>query len=152
MARINLSVGRQRVTRALDPSNAAYVRQMQRQMQGLMTNLATVIESIKEASPDALLYATQPIFDTSQALVPVDTGRLKRSGFHEARRTYRGATVAIGYARGGSPDYAAIVHERTELNHASPTQAKYLHEAVNRHTQHIVPRYAEYIKRDTGLS
>ena len=149
---IRLNVGRQNITRALSPADAGYVVGMRNQMRMLKKNMEAVIEGIEDATPRALRHGLRPIFRTSQRLVPVDTGALKASGFLEVRRTTRGATGAVCYAKGGRPFYASIVHERLDLRHKSPTQAKFLEEAVNRHIGNFARRVREFIRDDTGLT
>lgn len=150
--RSKLIVGRQTVNHNVEPNEADYVRVINEQMDAVRKNLQTVIGAIEDASPEGLEYALTPMFNTSQRLVPVKTGRLKRSGFLEAVRTSYGARVAIGYGRGGHPSYAAIVHERMDFAHKAPTQAKYLEEAVNRHLGNVSRRYRDYIRGRTGLT
>lgn len=152
MARIRLPAGRQRIDWFVSPTEKHYTRQMRAQMEGVLKNLQKVIDSIEDASPQGLLYAVQPIYDESQRLVPVDTGDLRASGFIETRRRLRGAQVVVGYARGGRPHYAALVHERLDFFHQPPTQAKYLEEPAVRNLGNILPRYIEFVQRDTGLT
>jgi hypothetical protein len=120
-------------------------------MKQVINNLQKVINSIQATSPDALIYALTPIFRESQRLVPVKTGRLKRSGFLEARVTSKGATAVIGYAKGGVPHYAAMQHERMDFRHAEPTQAKFLEQPAMQLMHDIPALYAEYIRAKLGL-
>lgn len=151
MARAILTLGRTQTHRQT-PSQVGYVGVVNKQMKTIRDNLSKVIKAINTSSPQALEYALTPMFNTSQRLVPKKTLELKRSGFLEARRTAYGATVAIGYGRGGKPIYAPIVHERTELHHANGTQAKYLQEAVQRHIRNVPRRYAEFVRDQLGLN
>lgn len=151
MARISFPIGYQRIPASTRPSQASYTRAIRSQMEQIIKNAQAVIAAIEGDSIDALKYALEPIYDESQILVPVDTGRLKASGFIEARKTGRGVTGAVGYGKGGDPYYAVYVHEHLELRHEAPTQAKFLEEAVNRHIDEIPERYAEYIRNSTGL-
>lgn len=146
MARINVNVGRQRISRAMEPHEAGYVSNITTQMVNIRTNLKKIVDGIHGATPAAIKHGLQPIFDTSQVLVPVKTGKLKRSGFLEAHQTMRGASGSVGYAKSGNPHYAALVHERTEFYHAPPTQAKFLEEAVKRELSKVEPRIHGYMK------
>lgn len=123
-------IGRVRVTKVVSPSEAAYIGQMKSQSDQIVRNMQKAISHIEKTTVDSLLFGLEPIYDESQRLVPVDTGRLKRSGFTEARKRAGGATAQIGYARFGRPFYAAFVHERIDIRHAAPTQAKFLETAV----------------------
>ena len=149
--KIRISVGRQRIHANTPLYQQAYVSEMRKQMLGIRKNLLKVIGGIENASTEGLLHAMQPIFDESQMLVPVDTGKLKRSGFLRSGPTSTGTSAAIGYGKGGSPWYAPVVHEALFFHHESPTQAKFLSEAVNRHINEILPRYASYVSGVTGL-
>lgn len=149
---LRVNVGRQRVTHVAGPSEANYTRSIRTQMLQIRNNLLKAIEAIENVTPAALIHGLRPMFDTSQILVPVKTGRLKHSGFVVAERTSTGAAAAIGYGKGGNPFYAGFVHERLDLRHAAPTQAKYLEEAVNRHIAQFPSRVADYIKQQTGLT
>lgn len=151
MARLQFPIGRQRLTPNVRGSEAASTRDVRRQMQQILDNAKDVIQAIEGNSPAALIYAVQPIYDESQELVPVDTGKLKDSGFVEVRSTTRGATAVVGYAKGGDPDYAVWVHEHLEVHHEPPTQAKFLEEAVNRHIEEVPERYAYFVKNSLGL-
>ena len=148
MARIQLHVGR-RTTK--DPLDADYVNAMMKEIKAIERNLVTVMKTAKNLLPGALKAGVKPIFDESQRLVPVDTGKLKASGFVNARMTQKGAKVDIGYGKGNRPDYAMMVHERLESAHASPTQAKYLTQAVQMHTSEILPAVQQYMKQHMGL-
>ncbi len=151
MAALKFPVGRQRIDSFVSPSEAGYTRAIRTQMKQVIANAKKVVDTIEFVSEEALIFALQPIYEKSQELVPVDTGKLKRSGFVSAKR-FRGKIQGIvGYAKAGNPSYAALVHERMEFRHASPTQAKFLEEAVNQHTADIVPRYVKYVKDNVGL-
>ena len=151
MATGRLSVGQIKGTPRGSASHQRFAKSVQAQMAKVTENLNKVIRSIEATSPLALRYAVKPIYDESQNLVPVDTGKLKASGFIEVRKNTRGVTAVIGYARGNNPHYAAFVHERLDLYHEPPTQAKFLEEAANRHMGKIPARYADYVKRHVGL-
>jgi len=115
-------------------------------------NLLKVVNHIDNITPEAIRFALKPIFDESQRLVPVDKGTLKASGFVEVRKTATGASAAIGYARHGKPNYAGFVHERLDLRHAAPTQAKFLETAVNTHIDDFRRRLVLFYQKQTGLN
>ena len=81
-------------------------------------------------TPEFLVFALQPVFDKSQEYVPVRTGALKRSGYIEAQQQSGGAIAEVGYARGGQPQYATLVHELVDIPHAPPTRSKFLQAAL----------------------
>lgn len=149
---LRLSVGRIRKTVAIQPSEGGYISSIRNQMNLIKGNLLKVVNHIENVTPSALRFGLQPIFDESQRLVPVDTGDLKASGFIEVRTTGSGVTsAAIGYGRFGKPFYAGFVHERLDLRHASPTQAKFLEAAVNTKINTFKRRVALFYQKQTGL-
>jgi len=150
---LGFQVGRVRVTNVPSPSEARYIRSIRDQMKTIRNNLLRTIDRIEGVTPAAIRFGLQPIFDESQELVPVDTGRLKRSGFIETRTQASGRISAeIGYGRFGIPHYAAFVHERTDIPHAGKTQAKFLEAAVNKHIGSFARRVQLHIKRESGVS
>lgn len=127
---VQVSIGRVRKTKVVSPSEGSYIQSIREQMKAIQDNLETVVEHLEKVTPEAIRFGLEPVMEESQRLVPVDTGRLKRSGFIETRRTSGGAVAAIGYGRFGVPHYAGFVHERVDIPHASPTQAKFLEQAI----------------------
>jgi hypothetical protein len=81
---------------------------------------------------EGLDKAAVVLYNKSQELVPVDTGRLKASGqiANNGKKGF-GAETLVEYGGPEAP-YAFIVHERLDVHHEPPTQAKYLTAAVNR--------------------
>tara|TARA_Y100000310_G_scaffold212376_1_gene213216 strand:+ start:3511 stop:3942 length:432 start_codon:yes stop_codon:yes gene_type:complete len=68
------------------------------------------------------------IWERSQILVPVRTGRLKGSG-----RVEKATSVGKKYISAGvvyTAPYATYVHESTEILHTPPTRSKYLEAAM----------------------
>lgn len=76
-------------------------------------------EAVEKGNEDL----AKAIYNESQTLVPVDTGRLKRSG--EIRQ--RTNSISILY----TAPYAIWVHERVELSHDNG-QAKFLEEPAKK--------------------
>ena len=107
-----------------------------------------------EGASAGLYQAGTVLMATSQAIVPVDTGTLKRSG-HVEEPVYTGdhveITVGYGYgqeypekaANGDSRHgYAYWVEVREELKHKPPTQARYLSTAAKA----IEPALGEFVQ------
>ncbi len=146
-------VGRRRLDKFVSPSEAGYTRAVRSSMRQVVNNFKKIVAGIQNASPAALAHAVEPIFQESQTLVPVDTGALRNSGFVETGFDSSGVAFAVvGYAKAGRPPYAALVHERVDVFHNSPTQAKFLEEAMNRNLDKILPRYAAFVRGAVGLS
>jgi len=87
-----------------------------------------------------LAQLTEDVFALSQQLVPVDTGRLKASGYRRAL----GFNFVIGY----NTEYAAYVHEIIDNYHAPPTQAKFLQDAFVKVMNGLIATYGEAIIPD----
>ena len=78
----------------------------------------------------AMKNALKPTLELAKSYTPIKSGRLRRSGFIESE-VFRGRPrVVIGFAKGGNPPYADIVHERSDIVHVKPTRAKFLTVAV----------------------
>ncbi len=114
-------------------------------MESAEYKMARIIKKIKDATPEALEYALEPMFDKSWYYVPVDTGELKLSGFLEAEQTPRGATAVIGYAADGNPNYAVFVHEMIGYKHEAPTRSKFLEAAMYEHLDEVLPRIRDFL-------
>ncbi len=151
MARFNVGVGRQRVTTKTSSFEAGYVGELRGQFKSVAQTLKKIVSHIENVTPEALIHGLEPIHKQSLVFVPVWTGALKRSAFLEARKTTRGVSASIGFARGGSPHYAAHVHEAVGIPHRGDEQAKFLEAAVNMHIDKVQPRVADYMQRSIGL-
>lgn len=106
------------------------------------SKLQAKVDAVENAMPRALEHGLEPIYDTSQVLVPKDTGRLMQSGLLETERTSKGVTGYVSY----DTEYAMIQHENLEFMHTPPEQAKYLEEAFNRHGDDVEDRMAEFLR------
>ena len=82
---------------------------MAKTLKGVMTEFAALQRELATASEASLREVAEPVLKRSQELVPVDTGRLRDSGFIATERTPNGARAVVGYARDGDPDYAITV-------------------------------------------
>lgn len=107
--------------------------------------LTRIINKIKDATPEALEYALEPMFDKSWTYTPVDTGELKLSGYLQAEQGPKGATAVIGYAADGKPGYAVFVHEMVGYKHEAPTRAKFLELAMYEHLDEVLPRVRDFL-------
>lgn len=140
--RIKVNIGLQTALRreALYPDEAGYVTNMRQQSRAITDNLIALLDQAKEITPDIMLETLQPTFQRSQEYVPVDTGKLKGSGYLEVTEFRGKPRVEMGYAKGGDPFYAVRVHEDLEFRHDPPTQAKFLERAVNEDSGNYVSR------------
>lgn len=149
---VQFPVGSRRLAKGNTSASAGATRNVRQQMAAVQRNFQRIINSVEDVTEEAVREGLQPIYDESQVLVPVDTGRLKASGFIQTRRTSRGVSGVVGYAPGSNPPYAAIVHERLDLNHESPTQAKFLEVAVMNNFEGFRQRLVTAIRRGLGFS
>lgn len=74
------------------------------------------------------------IKNTALPLTPIEFGNLRGSWYSEVKQQSDNIGVEVGYGA----SYAVFVHERTELHHASPTQSKFLEEALKREEKRIL--------------
>lgn len=136
---LRVRVGRARVTRVVSPAEASYIRSINAEMRQIVRNMTTVVKSFDKVTPEILENALTPTFNLSQRLVPMATGRLKRSGYLESGVRNGISWVEIGYGKGGNPPYTVFVHEKQEIRHAPPTRAKFMQAALQE-TQNIIMR------------
>lgn len=97
--------------------------------------VAKVLEALAKAGEnyidalDAAVYEKgQMILGDAKTLCPVDTGRLRATGYC-APPTDQGGPTQIGFGT----DYALAVHEKIEIPH-KVGEAKFLEKAVNMNT------------------
>ena len=109
------------------------------------------LRRLSKAYPDALkmglLEEAYRIEAASVALVPVDFGRLQGTHYvSPPEEKGDDVTVEIGYGT----DYAVYVHERTELQHRPPTQAKFLQQPLEAARSGFFARLAARIRARAG--
>lgn len=91
-----------------------------------MAKLSRLGPKVRQALRAALYQEAEAIMGASKEIVPVDTSALKTSGHVRPPEEQGGAiTVTLGYGGPAAP-YAIYVHERLDVRHKPPTQAKYL--------------------------
>lgn len=79
-------------------------------------------------------------------LTPIDKGPLRASGRVERPEiTPSGASVVIGFG-GAAADYAVIVHENPNAEHAPPTQYKFLEQPALEHQRDLDKRLASHLE------
>jgi len=94
-----------------------------------------IIRNIEERVERAVEEIAQEILDASNDRVPVDTGKLERSGDIE----YNGTRATVFY----DAPYAAEVHERTELSYDNG-EARFLKKGrveIEADVENILDRY-----------
>ncbi len=157
MAKINVGVGSESllhraIPRRYTATGIAATRDARAAMAAVSRQINGIIAAIDGATPDAILAGLLPIFQKSQEYCPVETGVLVGSGYVQTEKTWRGAVGNIGYALNNDPDYAAIVHERVDLNHEPPTQAKFLELAIMEEMGSFKERVVSVLRSAGGFS
>lgn len=90
----------------------------------VMNNLTKLSRTIPEAVVIGMVALAEVIMADAVERVPVDTGRLRQSGYIAPPTSVMGA-VEMGFGT----DYAIPVHERTEVSHTTG-EAKFLEKAI----------------------
>jgi hypothetical protein len=95
-----------------------------------------------EGMAPVLALALKPTLELSAEYCPKDTGTLVASRYLEVEAFRGQSRVEIGYARGGEPHYAIVVHEDPSKTHAPPTRYKFLEVAINEDWGNVTQRLA----------
>jgi hypothetical protein len=101
-----------RVNRA--PTNGSKFAITNRSRAGIgsiLDNLNRFIQGVRDVCPEVLIEALEPTMDKAIEYCPVKDGTLRSSAYLETEQ-FRGRSVAaMGFAKGGQPNYAIYVHE-----------------------------------------
>lgn len=145
---------RRRVNAYVGPNNGMAAGKSGRALSDMLIG---ILDQVYDASEEIMLEALEPTFEKSQMYCPVETGKLKNSGYLEVNAFRGNPRVEIGYGFGGSPKnkmgkpYTAYVHEMLELKHEPPTRAKWLQAAVMEDLDLIMERLSIGYKTSLGL-
>lgn len=122
-----VSVGARRVSESSNPLEY----DAQKSFRKVEKELQNFIGHVKGNMGWVLLDGLQIVLETSQWLCPKDTGELVESGYVATSKIGKNRVGAeVGYAKGGKPHYALVVHEDLTKAHEAPTQAKFLETAL----------------------
>lgn len=146
--RFSASVGS--YTRKATGSPYAMAQQARSDFQKIVRNWQRFVNHVENVSADIMVEALKPTFDLSQTYTPKLTGALRESGYIETTHRGKMPRVEIGYGKHGSPEYAAIVHEKVEYRHNPPTRSKFLEAAMNETVGELRNRLIVQYKRITG--
>jgi hypothetical protein len=130
-------------------SQQALNAQFQASLNDVMSNLNAFIDEVDGIVPDVLIESLEPTFGKALEYCPEKSGRLRNSGYLEARKYYKGAEVEIGFGRGGNPDYAIFVHEMP-FYHEPPTRGKFLQAALEEDYFSILTSIPRLLREATG--
>lgn len=147
MAKVKAGVG---ISRASNTFAGRYSGDARKEMRAIILELNRRINNISKLTPLALEEAMTPTFAKAIAYTPVDTGKLRSSGYMITKQGDKGPEVEIGFGKGANPPYAAYVHEMTDIPHAAPTRAKFLQSAIEEDIDIIPKRIAAALRRLTG--
>jgi hypothetical protein len=104
-------------------------------------NIGKLKRRYPEAMAAALYQEGNVILGASLKKTPVDTGRLRATGYVSPPVGEDNPIVEIGYGT----DYGIYVHERTELRH-TVGESKFLEKAVNEASGGYLKRLGERVK------
>jgi hypothetical protein len=150
MAQVNLHIGKIRSQGRQYPWEPGYVESIRAQCKDLTNIITSIVTQFGEASEDLILEALEPTFEKAKSYTPYRTGELRGSGYLE-KVGFRGRPrVEMGFARGGFPHYAVLVHEDLNMYHNPPTQAKFLQRAVEEDIADIAIRIGQNYKKFMG--
>ncbi len=127
-------------------SELGATKSLRSQMEDLEREFARVLQVLGDATVEAVEEALDPIDIRMHELVPVDTARLINSSYLEVKKGKFGVEAELGFARGGDPFYAVLVHEDLTMSHEPPTQAKFLQQAVAENIDNIMPIMQEFMR------
>jgi len=149
---IRARVGRVRATTSRGKIHPGYERAIQGQMNAILKEYRRWADHVKGQGAEVLREALMDtFFKARDVYTPIRTGDLRDSGFLEAGKSSSGSFVVIGFGRGGSPHYAALVHERTDFFHKPPTRSKFLQVALEEDANEIQARILKGYKHVAGF-
>ena len=96
----------------------------------ILQGLTEFIDGVRGNAGEILVEALEPTFGKALEYCPVASGTLRDSGYLELEEGKKSSVVAIGFGRGGQPDYAIFVHEIPRA-HEAPTRHKFLQDALD---------------------
>lgn len=140
MPNIKLQIGKIRSRGTKYPWEPGYVQAINEQCKDLMALIKQVVKQFEDVTPEICKEALEPTLELAKYYCPKDTGALVESAYLEVRGFRGQPRVEIGFARGGNPYYAVVVHENLEMHHEHPTQAKFLERAVHEDLPNIEER------------
>ncbi|MGA9772360.1 MAG: hypothetical protein WBV94_25225 [Blastocatellia bacterium] len=116
----------------------------------LLRDLSAAGERAISGLERTLYPGAEKVMAKSKRLCPALSGALRASGHVERPvRSGAGVEIKLGYGN-SSVGYAEIVHERMDVEHASPTQAKFLEQPMIEALPEIEAAVAEEMKRAFG--
>jgi hypothetical protein len=118
-------------------------------LNGILENYQAFADHIEEVTPEVLKEAMEPTLRKAEVYCPKDTGRLVDSSYLEVETRRGQHVVAIGFGKGGQPDYAVYVHEMP-YEHAAPTRSKFLQAALDEDYATFTARVPQLLRAAAG--
>jgi hypothetical protein len=112
------------------------IDQLKNQLEEITDTVLNAVEAQMEIEIAALLRE-------SQEIVPRRTGGLHDSGYSEVERNDSKITGRVGF----SAPHAMEVHENLDVQHAAPTQAKYLVEPLFARAPEVIGRLRAVVRK-----
>lgn len=103
----------------------------------MMQRLRQADRQVKAKAIARMNQFANHVLGDAQEITPVDTGALQASGTVEPAELEASGNIKaqIGF----NTDYAAAVHERLDVQHEAPGQAKFLATAIKNNQPKLVP-------------
>lgn len=121
--------------------NKAFTKSARESMSDIIRQIDTLFRNTKAQLPEVMEAVLEPTLGLSMVYCPIKTGKLIESAIINSGFKNGKAFASITYGDGGKIHYAAMVHERTDLNHVYPTRSKFLQAAL----EEDLPNYKERI-------
>lgn len=123
-------MGSRYVRNTQNASTQALTAQFRQQIGGILEALGEFIDDFDALVPEAIVDVLEPTLGKAIEYCPKLTGDLVDSAYLEVDSVKRKHVVAIGFGKGGKPDYAVYAHEMPH-KHAEPTRSKFLQAALD---------------------
>lgn len=149
--KLNVKLGLQSVRKPQYASEPDYVQQMRAVSKALQSDLQYILEQFEDVSPEIVIVALTPTKELAQKYTPRRTGELRNSAFLESVGSKGAERVELGFAKGGIPRYATLVHEQVEVPHEAPTRSKFLEAAINEDIGNMIDRLSDGYRRFMGV-
>lgn len=124
-------------------------KQFRQNMGEILGALNDFVKGVNEITPEVLADAMEETFGKALEYTPVDSGKLRESGYLETRSYHGRHIVAIGFGKGGKPSYAIYVHE-LPYAHEAPTRSKFLEAALDEDYYAILNKIPRLMRERAG--
>lgn len=130
MAKFRPYLGSRYVRKTQNASAQALQAQFRQEVGEILDAFSDFVSDFEDIVPEVLVDVLEPTFGKALEYCPKDSGALEASGYLEVESRRGKHEIAIGFGRGGQPDYAIFVHEMP-FRHEEPTRSKFLQTALD---------------------